>query len=145
MTHPAPSEPEPGITFPARLSAGARPEILYDALPDTLIVFFNGRHSSHFVDYVSGNFALLLSPDDERVMGIQIEDFLAIEGRRHPELLHALDAAELLGITRAEAHAIAAGAGSSRPPEQRPLTASETVQALLCAVGALLEDSTGRQ
>lgn len=141
MSRRTPSQPDHSGQIPVQLPGDARPDVIYDALPDMLIVFFHGRQSPHFVDYVSGNYALLRDPNDERIVGLQVEDFLSAEGKRHPELLPALDTAELLGLSRQEADAITASAGASRSHVRAVPTSAHSVQSLLDAIGGILERS----
>lgn len=82
----------------------------YDRDSDTMMVHFFGKSLPAVAvpievgpyDYVFAR----VDPQTERVVGVQIEDFLAFAVSAHPSLAWALGFARLNGITEAEAKEI---------------------------------------
>jgi hypothetical protein len=77
-------------------------ELVYDRPSDTMLVLFYGRYRVSFVDYVVGDYAVLLDINTDELVGLQIEDFLFSAVKDQPSLITLLDHAELLGMTVAE-------------------------------------------
>lgn len=71
--------------------------ISYDRDSDELVAFLFGPRP-HVADYFSDEAAFLLDPDTDEVLGIQIDDYLAIMAPMRPELYAVLRAASLRGI-----------------------------------------------
>ncbi len=83
---------------------------VYDAVGDTLYVHFFGRALPAVtvpIDHGDrGYFSLRIDSDQRRVVGLQIDDFLAVVARAEPELLAVLAIAELPDTDPADAAAL---------------------------------------
>lgn len=87
--------------------------IAYDRTSDTLMIHFYGRGrgaTSVPVGRDDRDFIFArLDRETNKVVGIQIEDFLDIFVRHHPTMVKFLDIAELRGISRDEVQLIQEG------------------------------------
>lgn len=88
--------------------------VTYDRESDTLLLHFDGRGQPGIS--VVGNDALYIRYDRERkrVLGLQIEGFLARVAPRHPAMLDVLDVAELRGISLEEVARLRRGIGTEQ-------------------------------
>lgn len=71
----------------------------YDRESDTLMVPLHGRGEPGIRVVIDDHFLVRLDRRRERVVGFQIEGFLASVVRQHLQFLDALDVADLRGIT----------------------------------------------
>ena len=74
----------------------------YDRESDTLMIHFYGRGLRGVSVHVQDGWYVRKDRDRQRVIGLQIEGFLARVVREDPWLLDALDLAELRGISLEE-------------------------------------------
>lgn len=108
----------------------------YDRFSDTMMVHFHGKSLPAFaVSIEVGPYDYLFArvdPKTERVVGVQIEDFLTFAVSQQPSLAWALDFARLNGITREEAREILHGLKLA--PVIRPNAATVAAELMaLCA------------
>jgi hypothetical protein len=100
-----PRWPEFNATSPAQV------RFTYDRPTDTLFVDFHGEaRPAASIALARGDrdyLFLRVDPETEEVVGLQIEHFLSYAVTQHPELIGALDLADLVGINRSEVEQIA--------------------------------------
>ena len=76
--------------------------LTYDYESDTLMLHLTGRGQPGISVVVDDHLYARLDRERTKVIGLQIEGFLASVARKRPELLDALDVAELRGISLEE-------------------------------------------
>lgn len=83
---------------------------VYDAVGDALYVHFFGRALPAVMVPIDhgdrDHFSLRIDPDQRRVVGLQIDDFLAAVTRNEPDLLAVLAIAELPDLDPADVAAL---------------------------------------
>jgi hypothetical protein len=83
---------------------------VYDALGDVLFVHFFGKALPAVtapIDHGDRAYVYLrIDPNQRRVVGLQIDDFLAVVARAEPDLLAALAIADLPDLDAADAAAL---------------------------------------
>ena len=77
----------------------SRVVVSYDRESDTLMLHLRGRGQPGISVVADDGFYVRLDRDRKQILGFQIEGFLARVARERPELLDALDVAELRGIS----------------------------------------------
>lgn len=110
----------------------AKVVISYDRDSDTLMVHLYGRGLPAVSIYRGDGWYMRWNREQERVVGLQLEGFLARAVLDHPDLLDALDVADLRGITLEEvarvrrdvAQAGRRRGGGRRGPTRGPTMAS---------------------
>lgn len=78
-------------------------EMIYDRPSDTFSFLFYGRGRPSVVIGDGDPISSLADPETGELLGIQIEDFFAFAAVEHPQLLEAVEHADLRGITREQA------------------------------------------
>jgi hypothetical protein len=91
-----------GDDRPVDLPSDAVPHLTYDRSPDILLLTFFGPDRPHVVRYVSDRCGLLIDPVDGSVVGVEIDDVLAVATAVDSTLLAAVAAAEYTGMTNAD-------------------------------------------
>ncbi len=83
---------------------------VYDALADVLFVHFFGKALPAVTTPIDhgdkDHFYLRIDPTNRRVVGLQIDDFLAVVARAEPDLLAVLVIADLPDLDAADAAAL---------------------------------------
>jgi hypothetical protein len=96
--HPKPFRPED--IDPARII------VSYDRHSDTLLIHLFGRGLETISVPIGKYLYVMVTPDNETVVGFHIEGFLAQAVKDDPRAIALLDYAELRGITVAEVRAL---------------------------------------
>lgn len=92
----------------------SRVVVTYDHESDTLMLHFSGRGQPGISVVADDDLYVRLDRERKRVLGLQIEGFLARVVPRHPALLDVLDVADLRGISLAEVAQLRRGIGTEQ-------------------------------